>query len=220
MIKNITQNLGEAMNTKTLTVFIATVAALAAVLAYSACTRVTLAGDQDHPISINADIKIHIYQHAASNVDKIMEGLDKAEEPEDADDDGASASFLARAVEAVSMSSAYAAEPATDPLTKVKEIYHKAFPLLKKGMLGENRDGYVSVVNKAASTEPGDAAAAAKAADELNAARKAMYENDVKTQGGNIRSIQESYARVWSEKSPKGVWVEVQENKAWVWKQK
>ena len=209
------------MNTKASAVLFAVLTALVVMLAHSACSpRVTLVGDKDNPIPINAEIKIHIYQHAASDVDKMMEAAGETEEPEEADGDSAAASFLTRIIEAVSLPSAYAAEPAPDPLAKAVELYKKAMPYLKKGMLGENRDGYVAIVNKVASPDPGDAAAAAKVADELNAARKALYEHRAKQDNSDIRKAQETYAALFREKSPKGVWVEVLENKVWVWKQK
>ena len=68
------------MKTKILSVALTGAFTAVLVFSYSACSpRVTIVGDKDNPIPINAEIKIHIYQHAASDVDEIMSGLDEGE---------------------------------------------------------------------------------------------------------------------------------------------
>lgn len=209
------------MKTNVLPMLLVSVVAAMVVLAYSACSpRITIAGDKDHPIPIEANIKIDIYQHAVSDVDKMMEGLDeKPEEPEDAGDDGASIMLLRRVFAAVSVPSAYAAE-ADVALEKATELYRKAFPCLKSGILGENRDGYLALVGKAPNATQPELAEAAKLADQVNEARKQLYENRAKRDKTDIRSIQATFAKAFRDRSPKGVWIETFENNAWVWKQK
>lgn len=185
--------------------------------------EVKIVGDKDRPIPINAEIKIHIYQHAASVVDDVLSGREAVDEP-DTDDDGACrweelgtrlASLGAKPVFATQGAKQSAAWQAA--LARMKDADRKAAPLLKSGMLGENRDGYVSVINRGGMATTQQLAEAAKIADELNAARKAFYEIDAREQGVDVRTVQETYAKLFREKS-KGVWVEVQENGVWVWK--
>jgi len=201
------------------------VVALIGAVLYTACSpEVKIVGDKDKPIPINAEIKIHIYQHAASVVDDVLSGRDGAEEP-DMNDDGAMLIERAatRLVQALSISPAYAAAPARQSaawkaaLERMKEADRKAAPLLKSAMLGENRDGFVSVINKGGLATTQQLAEAAKIAGELNAARKAFYEIDAREQGVDVRTVQETYAKLFREKS-KGVFVEVEENGVWVWK--
>jgi len=208
------------MSAKSMAAVICSATALV-VLAYSACSRVTIVGDKDKPIPINADIKIHIYQHAANDVDKMLEGLEEAEEPEEASsNETAAVTVLIRVIEAVSVQSAYAAEAPSDPLCAVTSIYPTVVVYMKKGLLGEGHDGYVVPLNKATNAAPTEVTAATKAADALNTARRKLYENRAKKEGTDIRTIQATYAQVLREKSPKGVWIEVQQNNTWVWKQK
>lgn len=201
------------------------VAALAVAALYTACSpEVKIVGDKDKPIPINAEIKIHIYQHASSVVDDVLSGREGAEQP-DMDDDGAQLIERAavRVVQALSISPAYAAAAGKQSaawqaaLARMKEADRKAAPLLKSEMLGENRDGFVSVINKGGIATTEQLADAAKIAGELNAARKAFYEVDAREQGVDVRTVQATYAKAFREKS-KGVWVEVEENGVWIWK--
>ncbi|MCX7847399.1 MAG: YdbL family protein [bacterium] len=201
------------------------VAGVVALMLYTACSpEVKIVGDKDKPIPINAEIKIHIYQHAASVVDDVLRGRETAEQP-DMEDEGAwqLEQAATRLVELLSARPAYAATSGRQSaawqaaLARLKEADRKAAPLLKSYMLGENRDGFVSVINKGGLATTQQLAEAAKIADELNAARKAFYEIDAREQGVDMRTVQETYAKLFREKS-KGVWVEVQENGTWVWK--
>lgn len=201
------------------------VAALAVALLYTACSpEVKIVGDKDKPIPINAEIKIHIYQHAAGVVDDVLRGREAAVQP-DMEDDGATLMERAatRLVQAFSISPAYAAPAGRQSaawqaaLARMKEADRKAAPLLRAAMLGENRDGFVSVINKGGIATTEQLAEAAKIAGELNAARKAFYEIDAREQGVDVRTVQETYAKLFREKS-KGVWVEVEQNGTWIWK--
>ncbi|MHA1575013.1 MAG: DUF1318 domain-containing protein [Alphaproteobacteria bacterium] len=187
----------------------------------SACSHeLKLVGDKDKPVSINAEIKIHIYQHAADNVDAMMEGLDdEIETPE-------KTSFVFKkfiyALADLGVSTAYAAETkkSQTALSKSIEQYRKAYPFLKKQILGENRDGYVAVINKSKNAADADIKQAAKIADKLNAARKALYQSDAKSKNVSVREIQTMYAKAFRKKSKKGTWTEVQKDGKWSWKQK
>jgi len=201
-------------------------AAMVLALLYTACSpEVKIVGDKDKPIPINAEIKIHIYQHASSVVDDVLSGREEAWEEPDLEDDGAWLIERAatRLVQAFSVSPAHAAAAGTQSsawkaaLARMKEADRKAAPLLKAQMLGENRDGFVTVINKGDIATTEQLAAAAKVADELNAARKAFYESDAREQGVDVRTVQSTYAKAFREKS-KGVWVEVEQNGVWVWK--
>jgi len=187
----------------------------------SACSHeVKIVGDKDKPIPINAEIKIHIYQHAADNVDKMMEGLD--DETEGPENTSRFSKRIWHVLANIGVSTAYAAEPdgSQTALGKAVKLYRKAYPYMKKQILGENRDGYVSVINKAKSASDPELKEAAKVADELNAARKALYQSDAKSKNVSIREIQTGYANAFRQKSKKGIWVEVKKDGKWIWKQK
>ncbi|MBR4821241.1 hypothetical protein IKZ70_05195 [bacterium] len=65
---------------KNLAIFVCAALGLAALLA---CTpEVKITGDAEKPIAINAEINIHIYQHAEEVVDDLYAGLDDEPEPE------------------------------------------------------------------------------------------------------------------------------------------
>ena len=187
----------------------------------SACSHeLKLVGDKDKPVSINAEIKIHIYQHAADNVDKMMEGLDdEIETPE-------KTSFVFKkflyALADLGVSTAYAAEKNSSQtaLSKSIQLYRKAYPYLKKQILGENRDGYVAVINKSKNAAATDIKEAAKIADKLNAARKVLYLSDAKAKNVSVREIQTMYAKAFRQKSKKGTWAELKKDGKWSWKQK
>ncbi len=187
----------------------------------SACSHeIKIVGDKDKPIPINAEIKIHIYQHAADDVDKMMEGLDnETEAPE-------KTSFVFRkfiyALADFGVSTAYADEPANKKtlLKKTVMLYRKAYPYLKKQILGENRYGYVSIINKSKNTSDVKLKEAVKIADELNVARKSLYQFIANLEKGTIRNTQTAYADTFRQKSKKGIWVEVNKNGKWNWKQK
>ena len=187
----------------------------------SACSHeIKLVGDKDKPVSINAEVKIHIYQHAEDDVDAMMKALDeKIETPK-------KTSFIFKkfiyAFADFGVSTAYAAETETKQtlLKKVTNYYIKAYPYLKKQILGENRDGYVSVINKSKNTSGVELKEAAKIADELNDARKNLYLFVANLEKGTIRSTQTAYAHKFRQKSKKGTWVETKKDGNWIWKQK
>ncbi len=188
---------------------------------YSACSHeIKIVGDKDKPIPINAEIKIHIYQHAADNVDTMMEGLDdEADKPEKTSQ---FAKKFIYALANIGVSTAYAGEKGNtqNALNKAVKLYRNAYPYLKKQILGENREGYVSVINKSKKASDAELKEAAKIADELNAARKALYQSDAKTKNVSIKEIQTGYANAFRTKSKEGLWVEVKKGNKWIWKQK
>ncbi len=192
-------------------------------VAYSACSpKVTVVGDKDNPVAINAEIKIHIYQHAANDVDEIMEGIDDEEIEDDAP-----TSMLTKTLRFVGnfgVSTAYAAKPSEvdkkAALQKIKPLYKEAYPYLKKGILGENRNGYVQMINKNATATKNEIAKAAKIADKLNAARKNLYQISATLTGTDIRIQQEAYSTAFRSKSKKGIWIERKKGKEWVWVKK
>ena len=139
------------MNSKILTHCGTAVAALSMMLLFAVCSpEVKVIGDKEKPVTINAEIKIHIYQHAASVVDDLR-GDAESEETN-------STSMISRAFAALLQTfcvpAAYAAPSAhskewTAAFAQLKAADKKALPLLKNGMLGENKDGYIEVINKA-----------------------------------------------------------------------
>jgi uncharacterized protein YdbL (DUF1318 family) len=188
-----------------------------------ACTpQVKVVGDKDKPIPINAEIKIHIYQHAAGVVDQLQEGVEEqAEEPE-AEPSALLERGLLRVLRAISISSAHAAE-APVPMSwraafdAMQQAYRTALPLLRSGMLGENREGYVTVINKGGAPASAQADAATTAAA-LNQARRAFYTLDAQQQGIALASLQATYAKAFREsKKVRGIWVEVLRNGQWAW---
>ena len=197
------------------------VAVIAISLVAGGCTHeVKVVGDKDKPIPINAEIEVHIYQHAASVVDE-MYG-EEYEEPEEIP-----MSFLDHAlrvvIDAIGVQSAYSAETGSPNWQEAKrtmvEAQRKAMPYLKRGLLGENRNGYVEPIDKAPGADSAEIKAAAKAADEVNAARKTFYAADAEQQGLSIRQIQSVYAKTYRDKAT-GVWVEVERNGQWVWEKR
>lgn len=204
-------------------------------LIYCACSpQLTIKGDGDNPIPINAEINIHIYQHASSVVDDLQDGLEEEYEEELEEVGGASdtsvlSKFFIHVVQNLGVQSAYAEnnQQAEWERTKVvlKKSYRKAYPYLKAGYLGENRSGYVDVINKQnineKATKKLDASKAAQIAATLNKARKAFYIIDSKMQKVNLATIQSNYAKAFSASAQgKGIWVETQINKNWKWIQK
>lgn len=196
-------------------------AMMASVFLYSACThRVEVVGDRDKPIPIEAEIRIHIYQHAAQNVDKMMDALD------DLDDELPDTSqrlnrFLYALANALGPRAAYAAQaPEQSLLQATIDAYREAAPYLSNGLLGENRNGYLSVIDKAQNVTDEQRQNAARAAEQVNTARRALYQNDARTQRVSIREIQAAYARAFQERARAGWWVEFNVDGEWQWMQK
>ena len=195
-------------------------------LCYSGCSpEVTIVGDKDRPIPINAEIKIHIYQHASSVVDDLQEGLDEEYEEEEDTSSGLVQSVLVCLVRAVSMPCAYAETQPTPSAEwnaakdELKKVYRQSYPYLKKELLGENRDGYVSVINKTTGVSDEELKKASELAGELNKARKAFYLLDAKLQGVDVRFIQDTYARAFRDKA-NAIWVEERSDGEWKWVKK
>ena len=198
-------------------------AALFALLILFACSpKVTVVGDKDNPVAINAEIKIHVYQHAAQDVDDIMEGLDEEETEEEQP-----TSMLTRVMTIVQnfgVSTAYAAKaknPAKEAAKQeVRKYFKQALPFLKNGILGENKDGYVELINKNPSATKEQITKATQIADKLNAARKKLYEISAKLTGTSIRMQQEAYSTAFRKKAKKGTWIQRKKGNNWVWTQK
>ncbi len=195
---------------------------LSFVLVAACSPQLKVVGDKDKPIPINAEIKIHIYQHAAGVVDQLQDGLeDPAEEPE-AEPSALLERAAWRVVRALGVRAACAAEPAgtawQTAFDAMQRAYRLALPLLRNGVLGENRDGYVTLVNKGGPSSAADQAAASKLANELNQARRAFYARDAQHQGVALPALQATYAKLFREsKKVRGIWVEVLRNGQWVW---
>lgn len=188
-----------------------------------ACTHnVTVSGDEEHPVVINAEVKIHVYQHAAKDVDDIMEGIDD-EEPE-AEEPTSMISKVMTVVQNFGVSTAYAAKPTSAEKNaakaEVKTYYRQAYPYLKKGILGENKDGFVELVNKNPKASKIEITKAAEIADKLNAARKKLYEISAALTGTNVRIQQEAYSTAFRSKAKKGIWIQRKKGSSWVWVQK
>lgn len=198
--------------------------AMLSVMLAPACTpQLKVVGDKDKPIPINAEIKIHIYQHAAGVVDQLQDGLEEpAEEPE-AEPSARLERALWRVVRGIGIQAACAAEPAASAAWQaafdaMQRAYRSAMPLLRSGALGENREGYVTVINKDSAATAATRAAAAKSADELNQARRAFYAQDAQHQGVALAGLQSTYAKAFREsKKVRGIWVEIVRNGQWVW---
>jgi len=184
----------------------------------SACSHeIKLTGDKDKPIPINAEIKIHIYQHAASVVDDLQKGLE-----EDYDDTSLGNRILYY-ISKIGVSSAYASESGkSEAWMKAKEelakIYQPTYrKYMKKGNIGENRDGYVTVISKGEYENDEEKKATEEAAKKLNEARKAFYIEDAKSIKEDPAVVCKNYAAVYRNNA-KGIWVEVEEKNKWVWK--
>ena len=183
---------------------------------YCACTpEVKITGDSEKPIAINAEINIHIYQHAEEVVDDLYAGLDDEPEPEP---DSAFVRIMERVLASVSISSCEAAEQKSQAYQEMKKLFAETYTkYMKTGYVGENKDGYVTYIGKPAKCDPQVAAAAQEAVKKLNAARKAFYEEEAKSQNTTVAEIQKTYAAVYAAKA-KGIWVEVSNGKTFEWK--
>ncbi|MBR5902096.1 DUF1318 domain-containing protein [bacterium] len=183
---------------------------------YCACTpEVKITGDAEKPIAINAEINIHIYQHAEEVVDDLYAGLDDEPEPEP---DSAFVRIMERVLASVSISSCEAAEQKSQAYQEMKKLFAETYTkYMKTGYVGENKDGYVTYVGKPEKCDPKVAAAAQEAVRKLNAARKAFYEEEAKSQNTTVSEIQKTYAAVYAAKA-KGIWVEVSNGKTYEWK--
>ena len=180
-----------------------------------ACTpEVKITGDSEKPIAINAEINIHIYQHAEEVVDDLYAGLDDEPEPEP---DSAFVRVMERVIAALSISSCEAAEQKSQAYQDMKKAFAEAMKYMKSGYIGENRYGYVTYIGKAEKPDSQAAQDAQKAVAKLNAARKAFYEEEAKSQNTTVSEIQKTYAAVYAAKA-KGIWVEVSNGKTYEWK--
>jgi len=191
------------------------------VILFACSPKVTVVGDKDNPIAINAEIKIHVYQHAEQDVDDIMDELDE-EVPEDSP-----TSMITKAMSIAQnfgVSTAYAAAPSqADKKAAKKEVvkyFKAALPFLKSGILGEGKDGYVVLINKNPSATKEQITKAIQIADKLNAARKRLYEIAAALTGGDIRLQQEAYSTAFRKKAKKGTWIQRKKGGNWVWVQK
>ena len=100
----------------------------------------------------------------------------------------------------------------------MKKLFGETYTkYMKTGYVGENKDGYVTYVGKPEKCDPKVAAAAQEAVKKLNAARKAFYEEEAKSQNTTVAEIQKTYAAVYAAKA-KGIWVEVSNGKTYEWK--
>ncbi|NLF39270.1 DUF1318 domain-containing protein [bacterium] len=199
--------------------------ALCGIVLLSVCSpQVKIVGDKEKPIAINAEIKIHIYQHAASVVDGWQEALD--EEGGGAAGSATNAALLAvsRFVSLFTIPCAEAA-PAQRSAewqqanSRVIKSYREAARFFRNGMIGERKDGFVEIINKEGITGTIEIAAAKRAADALNTARKAFYELDAKELNQPLAVIQDQYAKALRDKA-QGIWVQVQKDGQWVWTKK
>ena len=104
-----------------------------------------------------------------------MDSLDDDEEIEEEQPTSMISKVLS-IVQNFGASTAYAAKPTqTDEKAAKEEVikyFKEALPYLKKGILGEGREGYVLLINKNKNVTKEETAKAAKSADKLNAARK------------------------------------------------
>ena len=197
---------------KNLAVFVCAALSLAVLLA---CTpEVKITGDAEKPIAINAEINIHIYQHAEEVVDDLYAGLDDEPEPEP---DSAFVRVMGRVVAALSISSCEAAEQKSQAYQDMKKAFAEAMKYMKSGYIGENRYGYVTYIGKAEKPDSQAAQDAQKAVAKLNAARKAFYEEEAKSQKTTVEEIQKTYAAVYASRA-KGLWVEICNGKNYEWK--
>lgn len=198
---------------KNLAIFVCAAISLAVLLA---CTpEVKITGDAEKPIAINAEINIHIYQHAEEVVDDLYAGLDDEPEPEP---DSAFVRVMERFVAALSISSCEAAEQKSQAYQEMKKLFADTMvKYMRTGYVGENKDGYVTYIGKPEKCDPKVAAAAQEAVKKLNAARKAFYEEEAKSQNTTVAEIQKTYAAVYAAKA-KGIWVEVSNGKTYEWK--
>ena len=181
----------------------------------SACSHeIKLTGDKDKPIPINAEIKIHIYQHAASVVDDLQEGLEEDYE----DSTGLGAKIMYYVINQIGVSTAYAAESNWETAKEnMKKVYQQSYKYIKAGYVGENRNGYVTAIFK---TKCDDAAEKKKIEDavkKLNEVRKEFYQLDAKQNKTTVENICAIYAKAYRDKA-KGIWVEVEEKGSWIWK--
>lgn len=180
-----------------------------------ACTpEVKITGDSEKPIAINAEINIHIYQHAEEVVDDLYAGLEDEPEPEP---DSAFVRVMERFVAALSISSCEAAEQKSQAYQEMKKAFAEAMKYMKSGYIGENRFGYVTYIGKAEKPDAQAAQDAQKAVSKLNAARKAFYEEEAKSQKTTVEEIQKTYAAVYASRA-KGIWVEICNGKNYEWK--
>lgn len=194
--------------------------ALITLLVYCACTpEVKITGDAENPIAINAEINIHIYQHAAEVVDDLYADLDDEPEPDSSSNgDNFAVRFLAKLVKAVSISEAEAAETKSKAYQTMRDIFRDTFTkYMKTGYVGENLQGYVSYIGKADKLDAATANAAKTAVAKLNAARKAFYQEEAKNQKTTLEEIQKTYALAYASKA-KGIWVETRDGDKTVWK--
>ena len=197
---------------KNLAIFVCAAISIAVLLA---CTpEVKITGDAEKPIAINAEINIHIYQHAEEVVDDLYAGLDDEPEPEP---DSAFVRVMERVVAALSISSCEAAEQKSQAYQDMKKAFAEAMKYMKSGYIGENHFGYVTYIGKAEKPDSQTAQDAQKAVAKLNAARKAFYEEEAKSQKTTVEEIQKTYAAVYAAKA-KGLWVEVCNGKNYEWK--
>ena len=148
-----------------------------------------------------------------------MEGIDDEEIEEE--QPTSMISKVMTVVQNFGVSTAYAAKPdqtdKTAAIQKIKPLYKEAYPYLKKGILGENRNGYVQMINKNKTATKKEITKAAKIADKLNAARKNLYNISAELTGTNIRLQQEAYSTAFRSKAKKGIWIERKKGNKWVW---
>ena len=111
-----------------------------------------------------------------------------------------------------------AAEQKSQAYQEMKKLFADTYvKYMKTGYVGENKDGYVTYIGKPEKCDPKVAAAAGEAVKKLNAARKAFYEEEAKSQNTTVAEIQKTYAAVYAAKA-KGIWVEVSNGKTYEWK--
>ena len=99
----------------------------------------------------------------------------------------------------------------------MKKAFAEAMKYMKSGYVGENRYGYVTYIGKAEKPDSQAAQDAQKAVAKLNAARKAFYEEEAKSQKTTVEEIQKTYAAVYASRA-KGLWVEICNGKNYEWK--
>jgi len=195
------------------------------ILLTSGCThKVDVA--TKNPIAVDVKMRIDVYHHVQKQAGYIEDMISGKESiPEEPANDNSSR------IEPLVVKTAHAQEIAPDKITprmleaiKARQKHHQDLTKWEsKGVIMENRDGYVQINNKAlANYAQNDKANIETITREENTNRKIIHQEVANINNISTQEAGRQFSYTYKERAPEGTWVQIRDygSSGWVWKQK
>lgn len=178
---------------------------LIALLVLWGCARVNIATDE--PIKLDISMRVDVYQHVVEDVKSIEDQI--------YGDDGA---FLFETI--LGIKEVYAAGDLDAAVAGRKSRLGKIEQFSSQGYIGEDRGGYVQVMNQnVPSNLKGEISALV---DQENRDRRIIYESIAQKNGAAVSETGKVFFEDHYKRAPAGYWFEIYDASAgqYIWKQK